>query len=213
MYQLNTNAARQAEQLSSWINEPGKYIGTFICAEHVTSGRKRSQGIKFTFETQGRQKGSFTLWILDVQSKELYGYQHLNALMVCLRLKNIKAIPGSAKKWDESSQSMISSPAQVFAELTDQKIGMLLDTEEYEKKDGSIGIKVAPVGFFDAKSELMASEILDQKVQPEQLAKMVRKLKHRPLKHLSHPSSGNAPSVAANNSSHQFGDMDDDIPF
>ena len=179
MYSLNPIAARQAEQHSARITQPGKYIGTFTCAEDVTS-QKGTRGIEFTFETADQQKANFSLWTKSAENKELYGHRQLNALMVCLRIKNMAPTPGKIRKWDSLARSIIDMSAQVFTDLMNKKIGVLFDTEEYEKQGGQIGIKVVPAGFIDDQSYLMASEILDRKVNPQRLFQLTEKLKHRP---------------------------------
>ncbi len=209
MYSLNPIAARQAEQHSPRITQPGEYIGVFTCAQDVIS-RRGARGIEFTFETKDQQQANFSLWILSADGREIYGHRQLNSLMVCLHLENIKPTPGMIKKWDENRRSKIDVPAPVFKDLMDKEIGVLFDTEEYEKRDGTVGINVVPAGFFDAKSDLMASEILDHKVQPQRLARVIEKLKHRPLKKSNHQPSSSEPYATT---SSPFDDMDDDIPF
>jgi hypothetical protein len=62
-------------------------------------------------------------------------------------------------------------------------------------------------GIFQADTEFTASEILDQKTQPEQLEKLVARLRHRPIK------GAKTSQPAASKPSRGFDDMDDDIPF
>jgi hypothetical protein len=57
MYALNNEsaqAARKAEQRTSFIDEKGKYVGKFTRAEDITAA-SGTRGIAFTFETnEGR---------------------------------------------------------------------------------------------------------------------------------------------------------------
>lgn len=217
MYSLNTNTARQADDYSGRIAEIGRYTGTFTRAEHVLS-KKGTQGIDFAFETKDKQSATFSIWTYSASGEELYGFRQLQALMVCLRVKQLVPVTSTVKKWDYQTKNLQTVQAEVFKELMNKPIGVLFETEEYERQDGSLGTKVVAAGFFDAQSELMASEIIDQKVQPEKLAKRVASLKHRPLR--------NAPPVAqaapAYKPVHGYqpqsaggGDRDDDldIPF
>ncbi|BBE09437.1 Putative uncharacterized protein [Mycoavidus cysteinexigens] len=181
MYQLNIEAARLAEQRSSRITAPGVYEGQFMQAVEVTSPHK-TQGIELVFETENKARAYFTLWTLDKDGKELYGYRYLNALMVCLGLKNLESEPGAIRRWDEEESGMVNKTALVFKALLDKEIGVLLDTEEYEKRDGGIGVKAVPVGFFCASTHRMASEIVDQKREAEHLKELSKMLKHRPLR-------------------------------
>ncbi|MEX3614556.1 MAG: hypothetical protein VB141_12585 [Burkholderia gladioli] len=179
MYALDTNAARQADERSGRISEIGKYIGTFSRAEDITSA-KGTRGIDFTFETNDRLSANFSLWTLNKASESLFGFKQLQALMACLRARNIEPSRAVVKKWDRDTSSVIEVEADVFKDLMSKKIGILFETEDYLKNDGSIGTKVVPAAFFDPTTELMASEILDRKVQPVQLAKVVQSLRHRP---------------------------------
>ena len=64
---------------------------------------------------------------------------------------------------------------------------------------------------FQASTELTASEILDRKTSPEQLAKMVLGLRHRPIRGAK-PANRSAPGATGAAGS-GFDDMDSDIPF
>ena len=107
---------------------------------------------------------------------------------------------------DSASGQRGKFPATIFPELTNKRIGLLLQREEYEKSNGSIGAKVNIVGCFDAESELTASEILARKTEPETLARMVAALRDKPMK-------GTRPTAAEPQHDGGIADMDDDIPF
>jgi hypothetical protein len=112
------------------------------------------------------------------------------------------------KPWQNDSQTWTVEKRPLFLDLMNQPIGLLFETEEYAKSDGTIGIKVVPAGFFEAKTQLMAAEILDQKVQPQQLTQRLAKLKHRPWR----PLAAVSPATPANNALvEDF--LNDDLPF
>lgn len=207
MYSLNTTAARQAEERSGRINEIGKFVGTFTRAEDVVSSRD-TRGIDFAFETPERQSANFTLWTFNADGKELYGFKQLQSLMTCLRVKEMAPKKAIVRKWDRTAGGMVDVEGLIFEALMNNPIGILFETEEYAKNDGSVGSKVMPAYFFDAKSELTASEILDKKVTPAQLAKLVMTLRHRPLRGKAASAASNAAPAGAGGSVD-----DDDIPF
>jgi hypothetical protein len=209
MYALNPQAARQAEQRSERITEIGKYVGQFTRAEDIESS-KGTRGIDFAFVTEDKQTANFTLWTFNTANKELFGFKQLQALMTCLRVKNIAPSDAVVKKWDRDTQQVQEFDAQVFADLMNKPVGILFETEDYLKTDGSIGTKVVPAAFFEASSELMASEILDKKAAAHQLAKMIPNLRHRPLRNAA---AQPAPARASAPAGGGFDDMDDDIPF
>lgn len=48
MYQIDPNAAREADNISSFLSETGKYKGKFLRAENITSSKKGTHGVGFT---------------------------------------------------------------------------------------------------------------------------------------------------------------------
>ncbi|MCG1018594.1 MULTISPECIES: hypothetical protein [Burkholderiaceae] len=209
MYALDTNVARQADERIVRITDIGKYVGIFTRAEDVTSA-KGTCGIDFAFETPERLSANFTLWTMKAQGEPLFGFKQLQALMACLHIKSITPSHATVKKWGRETNSVQEFDTEVFKDLMNKQVGILFETEDYLKKDGSIGTKVVPAAFFEASSGLMAGEILDKKVEPTQLSKMIQALRHRPLKRVvGQASQPGGPIPDANSSS----GIDDDIPF
>ena len=204
-YNLDPNAARKADQGGNRINEIGKYVGTFTQAEDITAGTG-TKGVALRFESNG-QSANLSLYTTKSDGTQIMGYQALMAIMTCMSLRGITPKPGTVKYWDAEAKEEKSRSGQIFPELYNKPIGLLLETEEYLKNNGGIGTKMVIAGIFQPSTELTASEILDKKTQPEQLAKMVTRLRHRPLKGVKAPAA--APAAAG----HGFEDMDDDIPF
>lgn len=210
MYSLNTTAARQADERSGRIAEIGKYVGIFTRAEDIASP-KGTRGIDFAFETHDKQSANFTLWTYNKENKEIYGFKQLQALMACLRVRDMAPKKAVVRKWDRHSQGMVDIDGMIFDALMNKPIGILFETEEYQKFENNVptdvGTKVVPAYFFDAQSEMTASEILDKKVQPVQLAKLVQTLRHRPLRRsAAGASAADAPAGGG-------GFADGDIPF
>lgn len=130
-------------------------------------------------------------------------------MMACLQLRAINESSQNVKKWDNGQEVVM--PAPCFADLMGKRIGLLLRAEEYEKmKDnqmtGETGWRMGLFAIFQADSELMASEIMARKTQPEQLAKVIGQLADKPLK-----KQGGSSRPAAAPAGNGFGD--DDIPF
>ena len=205
MYALDTTAAKKADQTGSRINELGKYVGQFKQAEDITASTG-TKGIALRFEASG-QTADLSIYTQRANGEQIMGYQALMAIMTCLQLRNIAPKPGMVKHWDNDARQEVEKQAQVFPDLCGKDIGLLLETEDYTKKDGGIGTRMVIAGIFQAKTELTASEILDRKTTPEHLAKMVARLRHRPVKGAAAPArreSSSAPSGF---------DMDEEIPF
>lgn len=214
MYNLNPEAAKKADAIGAYLNETGKYVGQFIRAEKLVSQNKGTHGIGFTFKADNGQECRFDIWTQRADGENLSGMNQINAMMACLKLRGLSESTQRVKKWDDSQKAEALMDAPCFADLMNKQIGLLLRSEEYEKmkdghKTGETGWRIGFFACFQADTELMATEILNRKTKPEQLAKVVAMLADKPLKkngggHASAPASSSGAPI----------DMEDlDIPF
>ncbi|OZI56772.1 hypothetical protein [Bordetella genomosp. 4] len=205
MYALDPNAAKQAENTGSRITELGKYKGQFTRAQHIVSKNTGTMGIDFDFVSETNQRARFSIYTQKSDGSTIYGYKQLMAMMTCLGLRNL-AEPKyiKAKIYDFDLKREVETEVEQFAELLGKPIGLLFSMEEYD--DGKWRPSLS--GVFRASDELVASEILDRKTQPQQLAKMVLALRDKPFRGSRGGSidEGNRALAAA-------GGDDDDIPF
>lgn len=207
-YELDTNQARKADQRGGTINETGKYLGRLARAEEISS-TKGTKGVDFSFVSREGQRTRFALYTEKADGTRIgIGHAFVMALMTCLKVRSIKPAMTRVKKWDQQANAEIDAEVPCFRELMDKDIGLLLEAEEYEKSNGGVGTRMVLAGVFQAGTELTASEILDQKVKPEQLGKIVASLRDRPLK-----SGSAAKRPAAATASHGASMDDDEIPF
>lgn len=183
MYDLNTDSARKADQGGQMISELGKYVGTFTQAEDVTA-KSGTKGVSLTFESNSGQKARLSLYTKKADGTTIMGFDVLMAIMTCLKLRSIKPEPGVVKSWDNDQRKEVEKHSTVFPGLCGKPIGLLLETEDYLKQDGSLSQhpRLVIKSVFQAETELTASEILDRKTSPVMLPKMVEGLRHRPLK-------------------------------
>ncbi|MDA3876115.1 MAG: hypothetical protein PF483_03390 [Halothiobacillus sp.] len=211
-YTLNTEAAKGADTMNGRIDETGKYIGVFTRAESVESN-KGTVGIDLSFRSNdGLTADYLSLWTRNVDGKEIYGFKVLMAVMTCMKTKGLTSTPGSVEKYDQGQQKRVTVAADIYPELMDKPIGLLLQKEEYIKKDNTIGTKMNIVGAFDPSTEMTASEILDRKTKPELLERMVAGLKDKILPASSRSRGNNEPPP--HESAPHGGDYgDSDIPF
>lgn len=216
MYTLNTDDARKADQRGGMLNETGKYVGQFVRAEQVTTD-KGTEGIDFTFAANDGRKCRFALYTAKKDGARIgIGHGFVMALMTCLKLREIKPQPTKVRKWDNELNREVDTEAPCFPELMGKPIGVLLEAEEYEKRDGSAGKRMVLAGVFEAATELTASELLDRRVKPEQLAKIVGTLRDRPLRAKKDGAPRQAPAGRSKAEAWEGGasdGMDDDIPF
>ena len=212
MYALDTQAAKKADQSGSRINELGKYTGKFTQAEDITA-RTGTKGIALRFDANG-QNANLPIYVQRANGEQIMDFQTLMAIMTCLGLRNITPKPGTVTQWDNDARQEVQRESQVFPELCGKDIGLLLETEDYLKQDGTTGTRMVIAGIFQAKTELTASEILDRKTTPVQLEKLVARLRHRPIKGGAAPRPA-APAHAAHSAPSAFDGFDDDssIPF
>lgn len=178
MYALDPAAAKAAESTGSRIAEKGKYKGKFTRAQHVVS-EKGTFGIDFDFVAEGGQKSRFAIYTQREDGTQVYGFKQLSAIMACLALRGLadpKETP--AKVYDYDQQREVDVVVPQFTELLGKPLGLLFTMEEY--RPGKWRPNLA--GAFQASTELVASEILDRKTQPLQLAKMVQALRDKPLR-------------------------------
>jgi hypothetical protein len=180
-YQLDPNAAKQADNFFSKIEQKGKYLGVITRAEQVTSS-KGTQGVDFSFKSNdGATADYLTVWTLNKDGKQLSGFNCLMAIMTCLRVRELKAEDGEVEKYDRDQQKRIKVTVPLFKELMGKQIGLLIHMEEYEKTKGGTDWKPLISAPFD-KDEFTASEILSKAQKPEMLSKMVTALRDRPLR-------------------------------
>ena len=216
MYQLDVQAARQADRAGAFINEIGKYVGTFTQAVDVTA-KTGTKGIAFQFESDG-QRANLPIYTMRSNGEKIMGFQVLSAIMTCLQLRQISEREGAFKEYDFDTKTDIEKRGNVFPDLCGKPIGLLLETEDYLNGNGDPRRRMVITGVFQASTELTASEILDKKTQPELLAKMVEGLRHRPLKGARQPAprqdDGFGGPPAGHPASSGFDEMDDgSIPF
>lgn len=185
MYKLDATLASKADVIGAYINETGKYTGTFIRAEKLISSKARTDGIGFTFRADDGRECRFDIWTQKEGGDALSGLNMVNAMMMCLMVRQVSVTQMEVKKWHDGQEVVM--PAPCFPELMSKRIGLLLRSEEYAKmKDGvetgETGWRMGPFAIFQADTELMASEIAKKKTQPEQLGKVIVMLVDRPLR-------------------------------
>lgn len=217
MYQLNAQLASKADVIGAYIQDTGKYLGTFIRAEKLISANKGTDGIGFTFKDDNGRECRFDVWTKKEDGTALSGLSQINAMMACLKLRDLSESSQNVKKWDNATSMEVVMSAPCFAELMGRRIGLLLRSEEYEKmRDGQLtgerGWRMGLFAIFQVETELMASEIMARKTKPEQLEKVVVMLADKPLKK-SAPARAGGGVQGYQGGTGMPDNFDDDIPF
>lgn len=203
-------AARKADAGGGAIKEMGKYVGAFTQAKNVTT-KKGGRGIEFVFKADNGQTAKFAIYTQSATGEQYQGYEALMAIMACMGLRSIKPVDGIALKYDFDQRKDVEEEASIFPDLC-KPMGVLLETEDYEKQNGNVATRMVLKNVFRAADELTASEILDRKTQPLQLARMVEGLRHRPVKNAPAQLYQEQPTRTAPTPDPSFDDGDD-IPF
>ena len=203
-------AARKADAGGGAIKEMGKYVGAFTQAKNVTT-KKGGRGIEFIFKADNGQTAKFAIYTQSATGEQYQGYEALMAIMACMGLRSIKPVDGIALKYDFDQRKDVEEEASIFPDLC-KPMGVLLETEDYEKQNGNVATRMVLKNVFRAADELTASEILDRKTQPLQLARMVEGLRHRPVKNAPAQLYQEQPTRTAPTPDPSFDDGDD-IPF
>ena len=208
-YTLNAEAAKLADNLFSKIDEKGAYLGVFTRAEKVTS-KKGSKGVDFSFKSEtGATADYLTIWTHNGEGKQLQGFNTLQAIMTCLKVRELTAVIGEVEKYDNDLKQRINVDVPLFKELMSKPVGLLMHMEQYEKTAGGTAWKPAISAPYAADG-FTASEILGKAKEATTLAKMTASLRDRPLKSASSTAPQQSGPV---NTGGGFDDLGDDIPF
>ena len=208
-YTLNTEAAKQADNLFSKIEEKGAYLGALTRAEKTTS-RKGTKGVDFSFKADnGATADYLTVWTHKESGEQLQGFNILMAIMTCLKVRDLTATNGEVEKYDSNTQKKEKVVVPLFKELMGKPLGLLIHMEEYEKTAGGTAWKPAISAPFD-KEGFTASEILTKAQSATTLCKMEQGLRDRPLKNKPAQSNDNGLSDTKQPAG---ADFNDDIPF
>jgi len=218
-YDYDKQAALSADNISGRITEKGKYIGTFTRAEHITS-KTGTLGIEFDFVTHDGLRARFALYTRKSDGTTTYGYKQLMTMLTCLKLRGLAEPQNrTARVYDFDARREVEKTVPQFVELLNKPIGLLIHMEEY----GDAGKwRPAFAYAFEADTELMAAEILEKKVTPERLPKVLLALRDRPLKEASQATSPVNTYESAKNGSLDYANQqaalagqydDDDIHF
>ena len=217
-YNLDATKARQSESGGRFIKDAGKYVGQFTRAEKIVS-KGGAMGIEFDF-SDGSKSCTVTIWTHGKDGAELFGLNAISALMTVMRLKTMSELPQMVKKYIYADKAEKTVQALVYADLMSKPVGVLVQMEQYLNGNGELRVKPAFFCFFDAKSELIATEILDRVVAPKELEQKMAYVMDYPEKELSKKDKAKLTERAREmhytpqQSQPVSGDsFDDDIPF
>jgi hypothetical protein len=198
---LDAKEARKADGNGA-IRETGKYTGFITRAEKITASTG-TIGLGLSFAADDESTANY----LDT-----YFSSNIHAILACTKTKQAEEGNITFEAYDKEAKALVKKTAIGYPALMGKRIGLLLQRElsVYQGKNQD---RVTIAGIFEADTDFTASEILDRKTEPVQLAKMYANLMLTPVKG-SHDNSSNqtrqqAPASAGGN----FDDFEDNIPF
>lgn len=211
-YDLNPTAAKEANSGGKRITEHGVYTGTFRAAWYEQN-EKGTESVQFIFHSDaGQEAGPLALYTHKGDGTELPSYKTLNAIMACVKQRNLTAQRGRVTLFDYDSQKEVEKDKDVYPQLMGKRIGLVLTAEEYETRNGDLKTRLLIGAPFDAETRRMADEVLDQSPDAHALDKYTAWLDKagrwlKPLQGQRKPAATGRTSTDAD----QF--PDDDIPF
>lgn len=182
MLRANAADARQADNRSAVINETGKYIGTITRAERLLS-KNKATGLGLSFKDgSGATANYLDLYTHNASGETLPSNSIVNALLVCLRTKEVPDGQIEVERWDKEAKTTYKELVDGYPILMGKKIGLLLQKELSTNTNTNEDVeRMVIYGLFEADTELTASEILDKAIQPTKVPKMVEYLASHPV--------------------------------
>lgn len=211
-FTLDAQAAKEAGNSGQHITDAGLYTGKLRAAWYEKN-QKGTESVHLLFETSTGASTKLALYTHNGKGEPLSSYKTLNALMTCLKLRELQAKPGMVEMWDYDLGGMASKAKDTYPGLLDKPIGLALQGEEYETQSGDVRIRMNIVAPYDPVTNKVAAEVLGNG-EAKALAGIAKMLEATPVRKLKKRSSGNSsdhPYAPGSGSDAPF--ADDDIPF
>jgi hypothetical protein len=213
-YRLDTAAAKQADTIVSSIRETGKYIGVITRAEALLSD-KGTKGLGLSIRTADGQTADYLdIYTHNANGEPLSGAKTVNAIMACLKLRELADGRIKCEKWDKAAGKRQQFDVEGYPDLMEKRLGFLLQKElGTNNRTGADTERMVVFGVFSADTELTASEILESKTNPERLSKMLDFLTARPVRDNREKSARRAPASSGDGVPAGRFDDSEEIPF
>ena len=210
---LNADDARKGDTVSNVLRESGKYVGTITRAEKLLS-RNNVEGLGLSIKTDDGCTANY----LDVYTvrlsdgEKLRGYHLVQALLACLKMRDVEEGSIEAEKWDASARALVRTHLEGYPGLMGKRIGVILQRElSTNQSTGADADRLILIGVFDPQTNLTASEILGGKTEPKRIHDYEKMLERTPV--LDRRKGRNETHAAQARSANASADFDDDIPF
>lgn len=178
-YGYDPEAAGKADDVASRIDTSAAYVGQFKVVHAIKSAKTGTEGLHFEFNSPGGGSAGFDVYTRKEDGTPTFGQNQVQAMMHILGLRGLKSVTGKYEAWDSEVGKRVETEGDVFPELCNKDIGLVLQKEKITKGDGKESYRMNLYGIFDAKTRLTSSELKERKTQPEKLEKMLRSLKDK----------------------------------
>lgn len=176
-YDYDPDAGSKADDVAGRIDTSAAYIGTFKSAHAIESDRTHTVGIHFEFVSPGGGMTGFDIWTRKEDGSTIFGWNQLQAMMAIMGLRGLRSVPGVYEGWQDGKRATLKG--EIFPDLVDKPIGLVLQKELYTKQDGGNSFRMGLHAIFNPTSRLTASELKEGKVKGEKLEKILRSLKDK----------------------------------
>ncbi len=207
-FTLDQMKAKEADNLGGRITATGKYVGVIKSFEfgNFESG---SQYVEIGFESHDKQSASMRIITMKKDGTESsYGVNKIHALMTCLKIRESSMQKETRRKYDFTQRAEIDKVVYFAPEFEGKEVGLLIEMEGYENRNGEYKEKPALFASFEPQGEFTAKEILDKATKPEKLAELVATMQNRKPK-TPKPQQQSYQSQGYENQSN----ADDDLPW
>lgn len=174
-FEFDPEAAGRADNVASRIDTGDAYIGRFKSANAMSARNTGTEGVHFEFESPGGGSASFDLWTQKEDGTAVFGVNQLNAMLAIFGLRSLKSVEGKYEGFVDGKRQEVVG--EVFPDLCNKDIGVVLQKELYTKGDGNDGFRMNLYGVFHPVTRLTAGEMKEGKTKPEKVEKMLRGLK------------------------------------
>lgn len=178
MFKFNKEAARLSEAQGGRIEESGSYSVT-IKQAYVTKSAaadKKSEALTVEIVTDSGDEGKIFLWYQKADgSPNDFAIAGVNALMGCLKMRELEKSKGQIDAYDYELKEMIKKDAEVFADMVGKKLKMAIQAK-WDTYNGKSRIQLE-MKCPATLEGFTVSEVLDGTTKPAMYQRAVDKLK------------------------------------
>lgn len=218
MFKLDQDQARKSDQsFGGKIEQKGKYKGEITRFVWIKSKNTGAKGVELRFKSDAGETAMFQIYTHSAAGDEYFGYKQLMSLLAVLNIRTeIKPKPAQYMVWDKVAKAEVEKELLGFPMVEGKRLGILVELEDSEYQ-GNVTTKPIVSMFFQADTELSASEVLDGTTVPALVAARVPKLRHKtlqPKRGQEAQSQGSRKLSDSESHANQSVPFDeDDIPF